>query len=152
MNDFLGSFIQDRTQPMVDFNYNDQNVNRPKKSMFQMFTPKNSKNSLNNNPKDLFNANNKINSILSKKLKSIYKESKNDLSNDNPLFDNVNSLIKKSKDSNKFLYNKFLNISNNNNQRLSPIKNKFQKTAIIRPKSQLKGNTIIRKSIKKLLI
>ena len=41
--------------------------------------PKNSKNVINNNPKDLFNANNKINSILSKNLKSILKENKDNL-------------------------------------------------------------------------
>ena len=68
MEDFLESNIQEKDQPMVDLNYNNQNGNRQRKSIFQIFTPKNSKEVLNNNPFDLYNANNKINSILSKNL------------------------------------------------------------------------------------
>ena len=157
MEDFLESIIQEKEQPMVDFNYNNQNGNRPRKSMFQVFTPKNSRNVINNNPKDIFNANNKINSILSKNLKSIFKENKDDLPKNTHVFKDLNCLIKKSMDSNKHLFNQFMNLKNtsyNNNihiPELNTSKSNFQKTAIVKPKSNLKGNTIIRKSIKKTI-
>ena len=57
--------------------------------------PKNSKNVINNNPKDLFNANNKINSILSKNLKSILKENKDNLPKNTHVLKEINCLIKK---------------------------------------------------------
>ena len=113
---------------------------------------------MNNNPKDLFNANNKINSILSKNLKSIFKENKDDLPKNTHVFKDLNCLIKKSMDSNKYLYNQFLNLKNtsfNNNNIFEPEfdshKSNFQKTAIVKPKSNLRGNTILRKSIKKTI-
>ena len=140
---------------MVDFNYNNQNPNGKRKSIFQIFTPKNSKNFINNNPKDLFNANNKTNSILSKNLKSIFKENKDDLPKNTHIFNDLNFLIKKSMDSNRNLYNQFLNLKNTsynyniNEHELDSHKSNFQKTAIVNPKSNLKGNTILRKSIKK---
>ncbi len=112
MEDFLESVVQEKDQPMVDFNYNNQKANGARKSIFQIFTPKNSKNVMNNNPKDLFNANNKINSILSKNLKSIFKENKDDLPKNTHVFKDLNCLIKKSMDSNKYLYNQFLNLKN----------------------------------------
>ena len=80
---------------MVDFNCNNQRIRNPRKSMFQMFSPKkNKKNSLDNSPKDIFKANNHLNLILSKNLKSIYNENQNENSKDAPLFENINSLIK----------------------------------------------------------
>ena len=60
-------------------------------------------------------------------------------------------------DSNKHLFNQFMNLKNtsyNNNihiPELNTSKSNFQKTAIVKPKSNLKGNTIIRKSIKKTI-
>ena len=59
--------------------------------------------------------------------------------------------------SNNHLYNQFLNLKhtsyNNkiNESVLNIRKNSFQKTAIVQPKSNLKGNTILRKSIKKTI-
>jgi len=83
---------------MVDFNCNNQRLRNPRKSMFQIFSPKkNPNNSLNNNPKDMFNANNALNLILSRNLKTIYDENKSDISRDTPLYENVNCLIKNNK-------------------------------------------------------
>jgi len=71
MNDFFGSSIQKKAQPMVDFNCNNQRIRNSRKSLFQIFEPKrSSKFLIDNNPADIINANNKINSILSKNLKS----------------------------------------------------------------------------------
>ena len=157
MEDFLESVVQEKDQPMVDFNYNNQKANGARKSIFQIFTPKNSKNVMNNNPKDLFNANNKINSILSKNLKSIFKENKDDLPKNTHVFKDLNCLIKKSMDSNKYLYNQFLNLKNtsfHNNiyePEFDSHQSSFQKTAIVKKNSKLRGNTILRKSIKKTI-
>ena len=89
--------------------------------MFQIFSPKkkNSKNLLiNENPKDIFKASNNINSIISKNLKSIYDENKNDINNDhNTLFENVHSLIKKNRNSNRHLYDQTLFYIQNNSDK-----------------------------------
>ena len=77
---YLGNLVV-KTQPMVDFNYNIPKAKSSKRIMYELFSHKrNSKNLLNlsYNPEDIFNANNEINSILSKNLKSIGKEGKNE--------------------------------------------------------------------------
>ena len=160
MNDFFGSIIQKKAQPMVDFNCNNQRIRNPRKSMFQMFSPKkNKKNSLDNSPKDIFKANNHLNLILSKNLKSIYNENQNENSKDAPLFENINSLIKINKKSNQNNYKKFLNsnklsynITNNfSNLKSYNIKKKFQHSAIIHSKSNLINDIPVRNSIKKTI-
>ena len=40
MDDYFGNFIQNKAQPMVDFNCNNQRLRNPRKSMFQIFSPK----------------------------------------------------------------------------------------------------------------
>ena len=112
MNDFFGSSIQKKAQPMVDFNCNNQRIRNSRKSLFQIFEPKrSSKFLIDNNPADIINANNKINSILSKNLKSIYNENMNDISKDIPIYDIINHLIKNNKKSNKN-FKKFFNSKN----------------------------------------
>ena len=112
MNDFFGSSIQKKAQPMVDFNCNNQRIRNSRKSLFQIFEPKrSSKFLLDNNPADIINANNKINSKLSKNLKSIYNENMNDISKNIPIYDNINHLIKNNKKSNKN-FKKFFNSKN----------------------------------------
>ena len=44
MEEFLESVVQEKDQRMVDFNYNNQKGNGTRKSIFQIFMPKNSKN------------------------------------------------------------------------------------------------------------
>ena len=159
MNDYFGSIIQNKAQPMVDFNCNNQSVRNPRKSMFQIFTPKNNKkNSLANNPKDIFNANKELNLILSKNLKSIYKENQKENVKDAPLFENVNCLIKNNKKSNQNNYKKFLNskklsynMTNNfyNNLKANNIKKNFQHSAIVRSKNKLMNDIRVRNSLKK---
>ena len=98
MNDIYLKNYTTKAHPMVDFNYKIKDSKTPRRrSIFQILSPKkNSKNlMMHNNPKEIFNANNKINSILSKNLKSIYNENKNNISSDNPLYKSVNCLIKK---------------------------------------------------------
>ena len=110
MNDFFGSSIQNKAQPMVDFNCNHPRNKNSRKSLFKIFEPKrSSKFLIDNNQEDIIDANNKINSILSKNLKSIYNENKNEISMDTPVYDNVNCLIKNNK---KHLINRFLNSKN----------------------------------------
>ena len=159
MNDYFGSIIQNKAQPMVDFNCNNQSVRNPRKSMFQIFTPKNNKkNSLANNPKDIFNANKELNLILSKNLKSIYKENQKENVKDAPLFENVNCLIKNNKKSNQNNYKKFLNskklsynMTNNfyNHLKANNIKKNFQHSAIVRSKNKLMNDIRVRNSLKK---
>ena len=161
MEDYFGSIIQKKPQPMVDFNCNNQRVRNPRKSMFQIFTPKNNKkNSLDNNPKDIFNANNKLNLILSKNLKSIYNENQKENVKDAPLFENVNCLIKNNKKSNQNNYKKFLNakklsynMPNNfyNRFKANNIKKNFQHSAIVQSKSKLMDDIYGRNSIKKTI-
>ena len=114
-DDFMGDMTK-KSSPMVDFNYKLSKSRSSRRSMFQIFSPKKgSKNPLPyNNPKDIFKANNKINSILSKNLISIFKENQKDIANDIPLYENVNCLIKKSHNSNKFLYGQMFNNNKNN--------------------------------------
>ena len=104
MNDFyLGETGEKKSQLIVDLNYNLQKKKGSRKTMFQLISSKlNSKQALNNNPKDIFNASNKINSILSKNLKSIYKENKDEKTKDFPLYKNVNYLINKNNNGIKF--------------------------------------------------
>ena len=160
MNDYFGSIIQKKPQPMVDFNCNNQRVRNPRKSMFQMLSPrKGRKNALDNNPKDIFNANNALNLILSKNLKTIYDENKSDISRDAPIYENVNYLINNNKKSNQNNYKKFLiskkmsyNLPNNyyNNLKTHITKKNFQHSAIINSKSKLMdfaGRNSIKKTI-----
>ena len=117
MNDIYLKNYTTKAHPMVDFNYKIKDSKTPRRrSIFQILSPKkNSKNlMMHNNPKEIFNANNKINSILSKNLKSIYNENKNNISSDNPLYKSVNCLIKKNHNSNKFLYSPMFNFKNYN--------------------------------------
>ena len=115
MNDFyLGETGEKKSQLIVDLNYNLQKKKGSRKTMFQLISSKlNSKQALNNNPKDIFNASNKINSILSKNLKSIYKENKDEKTKDFPLYKNVNYLINKNNNTNRYLYNQIINYNNN---------------------------------------
>ena len=87
-----GNVTHKISPPMVNFKYNEKKNKGSRKSMFQIFSPKKI---VNNNPKDIYNASNKINSILSKNLKSIIHENKNEITKDKPLLENVNCLIKK---------------------------------------------------------
>ena len=151
MNGLLsGSIIQKDSQNMVNFNYNAKKNRKARKSMFQIFSPKlNSQNLFNHNPKDIFNANNNINSILSKNLKSIFDENQNEINNDVPLFENVNCLIRKNKQSNRFLYNKYLNNKSKKYKKKESIslKKKFQNSVVIQSKNQIKSDTILKKSV-----
>ena len=115
---------------------------------------------MNNNPKELYKASNKINSILSKNLRSIYNENKNDINQDNPLFENVNCLIQKNTTSNKYLYNQMTNFKNNLNQKYhrkesnsntfisNNSEKDFRDSTIIRKMEKLKKNNLFRTSIK----
>ena len=166
MNDFyLGDNIKRKVQPMVDFNYNIQKIKSSRKSMFQFFAPNlNSKNVSNNNPKEIYNASNKINSILSKNLKSIYHENKNEMTKDTPLYENVKCLLKKSHNSNKYIYNQIINVKNslNNNKynkkesRGSSIEKypekKFRNSAIIRSNNKLKNEEVFPNSLKSSIV
>ena len=68
----MDGFIKKRiskAQSIVDFNYNMRKNKNPQKSMFQILSPNdNSRNLVNQTPKDIYNANNNINLILSKNL------------------------------------------------------------------------------------
>ena len=155
MNGLLsGSIIQKDSQNMVNFNYNAKKNRNARKSMFQIFSPKlNSQNLFNHNPKEIFNANNNINSILSKNLKSIFDENQNEINNDVPLFENVNCLIQRNKQSNRFLYNKYLNNKSKKYKKKESIslKKKFQNSAVIQSKNQIKSDTILKKSVRNSL-
>ena len=161
MNDcILGTIIETKDQPLVDFKYNKQKSRNPGKSMFQIFSPKkNSKNIMNNNPNELFKAGNNINSILSKNLKSIYKENMNERNQDVPLFENVNSLIQKNTTDNKFIFDQMLNFKNNkkskfNSKETSNIfisnnsEKDFRNSTIIKTIDKLKKSNLYRTSIK----
>ena len=146
MNDcLLGTIIETNDKPLVDFKYNMQKNRNPRKSMFQIFSPKkNQKNIMNNNPNELFKASNNINSILSRNLKSIYKENMNERNQDVPLFANVNCLIQKNTSDNKFIYNQMLNFKNN---RRSKFNIKDTSNTFIRNNSEkdFRNSTIIQK-------
>ena len=163
MNGNIGDILEKKTHAMANSNYNKQKKNDPRNSMFQIFSPKkkNSKNLLNENPKDIFKANNNINSIISKNLKSIYDENKDDINNDNNnLFENVHSLIKKNRNSNKHLYDQTLfHIQNNSDKNMNKemknllfpknsLKKRLQNTQIIHSKNVLKKDSIVSKSLK----
>ena len=106
----FGTKIDKNSNPMVDFKYDIQKNKSIRKSVFEMFSPIiKKKNVFNNDPKELFHANKKINSILYRNLKTIYDENKNDIPKDNPIFDNVNCLIQKNNIKNRYLYKKILN-------------------------------------------
>ena len=164
MNGNIGDILEKKTHAMANSNYNKQKKNDLRNSMFQIFSPKkkNSKNLLiNENPKDIFKASNNINSIISKNLKSIYDENKNDINNNhNTLFENVHSLIKKNRNSNRHLYDQTLfYIQNNSDKNMNKesknllfsknsLKKKFQNSQIIHSKNLLKKENIVRKSFK----
>ena len=152
-----GNVTHKISPPMVDFKYNEKKNKGSRKSMFQIFSPKKI---VNNNPKDIYNASNKINSILSKNLKSIIHENKNEITKDKPLLENVNCLIKKNSMSNKYLYNQIINFRNNiknNKYNLreslnSPGSNKPERrlgnSTIIQSKNKIKNDDLFRTSIK----
>ena len=163
MNDYtFGALMEKNTNPMVDFNYDMQKKTNKRRSVFEMFSPKvKQQKDFNNNPKELFNANKKINSILFKNLKTIYDENKNDIAKDTPIFDNVNCLIQKNTDNNKILYKQILNNRNHDNDNnkffrkesyntfISNIsENDFRDTEIIHNIDKLKNNNLFRTSIK----
>ena len=105
--------ITGKAMGLVDFTYNKQGNKSSRRSVFQVFSPKlNPKNTLNQNQKEIFNATNNINSILSKNLKSLFQENKNDISKDIPLYQNVDCLIKKNNNSNRLMFNKIANKNN----------------------------------------
>ena len=152
-----GNITHKISQPMVDFKYNAQKNKGSRKNIVQIFS---TKKIVNNNPKDIYNASNKINSIISKNLKSIIHENKNEITKDKPLLDNVNCLIKKNSMSNKYLYNQIMNFRNNikNNKfnirdsinspsSINPEK-KFRYSAIIQSKNKIKNDDLFRTSIK----
>ena len=118
MNDFyLGETAEKKPPLMVDFNYNTQRKKGSRKKILQIVSSKlNPKQALNSNPKDIFKANNKINSILSKNLKSIYEEVRVEKNMDQPLYKNVNSLIKKNNNTNRFMYNQIMNFNSNSSR------------------------------------
>ena len=164
MNDgILGTIIENNDQPLVDFNYNKQkNKGGARRSMFQIFSPKiNAKKNMNNNPRELFKASNKINSILSKNLKSIFNENKNEINQDIPLYENVNCMIQKNTNSNKFLFNQISNFKNelkNNKKYIRKessntfISNnsgkEFRDSTLIRKMDKYKKNNLFQTSIK----
>ena len=133
MNDFFGNIIENKAQTIFELNCNNKKNRNPGKNIFQKFTPK--RNSKDNNPKDIFNANNELNLILSKNLKSIYNETKNELIENTPIYNNVNCLIKKNTKSNfkKFMNSRKLsvNLQSNYNVSIKPsktMKKKFKST------------------------
>ena len=133
MNDFFGNIIENKAQTIFELNCNNKKNRNPGKNIFQKFTPK--RNSKDNNPKDIFNANNELNLILSKNLKSIYNETKNELIENTPIYNNVNCLIKKNTKSNfkKFMNSRKLsvNLQSNYNVCIKPsktMKKKFKST------------------------
>ena len=163
MNDFgFGALMEKNINPMVDFNYDIPKKTNRRRSVFEMFSPKiKRKKDYNDNPKELFQANKKINSILFKNLKTIYDENKNDIAKDTPIFDNVNCLIQKNTDNNKILYKQILNNRNHDNDNnkffrkesyntfISNIsENDFRDTEIIHNIDKLKNNNLFRTSIK----
>ena len=115
--DYLGGDLMTKTQPMLDFNYKIPRPKSSKKIRLQMFTSRGSQNILNYSnysPVEIFDANNKINSILSKNLKSIFNETRNENSQDMPLFKSINTLIQKNNDSNQYYYNQMKMYYQNN--------------------------------------
>ena len=145
-----GNIAHKVDQPMVDFKYNAQKSKSSRKSMFQMFSPKKI---INNNPKDIFNASNKINSILSKNLKAIYHETKNENAKEKPLFNNIKSLIKKNSITNNYIYKQMINIKSDikdihhSSIQKMPGK-KFRNSAILQSRNKIKNDNLFRTSIK----
>ena len=129
MDDYsLGNLLEKNSNPLVDFNYNMPKNKNKKQNVFEIYTPKmKPKKASNNDPKELFRANKKINSILFKNLKTIYDENKNDIPKDTPLFDNVNSLIQKNKDNNNYLYNQITNFKNQLKDKSAKQRKKLEK-------------------------
>ena len=162
MDDYsLGNLLEKNSNPLVDFNYNMPKNKNKKQNVFEIYTPKmKPKKASNNDPKELFRANKKINSILFKNLKTIYDENKNDIPKDTPLFDNVNCLIQKNKDNNNYLYNQITNFKNqlkdnklirkeSYNTFISNNSEKdFRNSTIIKKIDKLKNNNLFRTSIK----
>ena len=151
MDQFMdGNIAHKMDQTLVDFKYKNQKSKSSRKSMFQMFSPKKI---INYNPKDIFNASNKINSILSKNLKAIYHETKNEITNEKPLFNNVKSLIKKNSITNNYIYKQMINNksdSNNfNNSTIQKMPEKqFRNSAILQTRNKIKNDNLFRTSIK----
>ena len=147
--------ITRKAMGLVDFTLNNKQGNKSsRRSVFQVFSPKmNPKNTLNQNQKEIFNATNNINSILSKNLKSLFQENKNDISQDIPLYQNVDCLIKKNNNSNRLMFNKIVNKNNLKRKQTDGTfihnmsEDIFKNTDIRR---FLKANSISRTSIKKM--
>lgn len=70
MNDIYIGDNNNLLKPMVDFNYKMRDSKSSRRSMFDILSPKKNPKTINknNNPKEIFNANNKVNLILSKYL------------------------------------------------------------------------------------
>ena len=117
MNEFyLGDNTRKSTKSKVDFTYDNMLKDKNSgKSLFQILSQRSSTNVPNINPKEIYDANNKVNKIILKNLKTLYNENKND-SRHLPLYKNVDNLLKKSHNSNKYLYSQILNYQNNNKQ------------------------------------
>ena len=114
MNEFfIGDNTRKSTKSKADFTYDIFKGKNSGKSLFQILSQRSAKNMPNLNPKEIFDANNKVNSMLSKNLKTIYNENNQDSMN-LPLYKNVDNLLKKSHNSNKYLYEQILNNQNNN--------------------------------------
>ena len=161
MNDyFQGNISHKIYQPIVDIKYNTKKSKSSRISIFKLLSPKKLNNN-NNNPKDIHDANNKINSILSKNLKSIYHETKSENPKEKPIFDNIKSLIKKNSFSNKYIYKQIENFRNNiknnnkandNGVKFSPIprmpKKLFRNSEIILTRNKIKYDGLFSTSIK----
>ena len=143
---YFGDYTGRNKGQMVDFTYYMQNKRGSHRRSIQIFTPKmRIKNEIkHNNPQEMFNASNNINLILSKNLVSIYKENKQEITK-TPLYKNVNCLLKKNNDSNIYLYNKLINLQNNNNvkSRINNIYSDKKKSFFISNSDKLMGSNEI---------
>ena len=121
---YIGDFTGRNSKKIVDFTYYIQNKRNSHRRSIQFFTPKvHIKKEINhNNPQEMFNATNNINLILSKKLVTIYKENKQEISQ-TPVYKNINCLLKRNNDSNIYLYNKMVNYKNINNNKKKSLYN-----------------------------
>ena len=97
MNEFYFEDLTGKTTTSkVDFTYNFLKDKNSGKNYFQILSQRSAKNAPNNNPKEIFDANNNVNSILLNNLKTIYNENKND-SKHLHLYKNLDNLLKKVK-------------------------------------------------------
>ena len=128
MNEFyFGDNTRKSIKSTADFNYDIFKTKNSVNNLFPILSQRSSKNVPNLNPKEIFEANNKVNSIISKNLITIYNENKKDSKNF-PLYKNVDNLLKRSHNSNKYLYSQIMNYQNNN--KLSNINDNKEKENI----------------------